>query len=108
MGNKKVISLIEEYELICSQIVKAFCRKQAMVFEGWIADKIGEIATCNDFHFDLTDIVLDMKTNQPKGLIIDWYYNDIENLEHKLNYATFIKLKKHEKNNTLTKLHDDK
>jgi len=71
--------LKRKYESSCNEYVRRFCKKQVMNFEGWVGDDIGGIACCNDFFFNLNDIILDINTKQAKGSIIDWYY---ENLEH--------------------------
>lgn len=83
--------LKNRYETACNEYVKLFCAKQEMEFEGWIADIIGEIACCNDFFFNFHDIVWDINSEQPKGMIIDWYYSCLESTEKAINYYSYTK-----------------
>ena len=78
-----------QYEKACNEYVKIFCKKQDMEFELWICDTIGDIAMCNDFFFSLSDIAYDVNSNQPKGLIIDWYYENIEAPNKSINYYSY-------------------
>lgn len=88
MGNK-LKKAIESYENICNELAEEFCRKQDMIFDGWAGNQIGGIAYCNDFFFNMNDIILDLKSNQPKGNIIDWYYSNTE--EHTINYYSYTR-----------------
>lgn len=83
--------LKKQYEIICNQYVSIFCKKQDMQFDGWVGNFVGEIAYCNDLFFSFHDIVLDINTNQKKGFIIDWYYDNLEKPEKHINYYSYIK-----------------
>lgn len=83
--------LKERYEGICNEYISEFCEKQDFNFEGWVGDNVGEIALCNDFFFNFNDIVYDINTNQQKGLIIDWYYDNLDNIEKSINYFSYSK-----------------
>lgn len=83
------LSPIEKYEAACNELVEEFCIKQDMCFEGWVGNNIGKIAVCNDFYFNISDIALDIKKNAPVGLIIDWYYDNVEQ-EKTINYNSYI------------------
>ncbi len=78
------------YESSCNAYIDVFCAKQEMDFNGWIGDEVGGIAECNDFYFDFHAIVKDIDTAQPKGLIIDWYYDNLE-AERFINYDSYIR-----------------
>lgn len=88
---KKINKLKKQYELVCNQYVDLFCKKQDMSFNGWVGNTIGGIALCNDFYFNFHDIVWDINSNQPKGSIIDWYYDNLENTEKSINYYSYTK-----------------
>jgi hypothetical protein len=65
--------LQKQYEAVCNQYVQKFCRKQKIQFNYWLSDKVGQIAVCGDYYLDFQDIVYDINTQQPKGLIfIKW------------------------------------
>lgn len=73
------MKLIEKYETICNKIVIEFEKKQDLNFGYWIGDTIGEIAVFNDtYYFNFTDIIFDLKANQPNGKIIEWIEYIIE------------------------------
>jgi hypothetical protein len=89
--DKKIKELKKEYELICKKYIDIFCKKQDLDFNGWVADNIGGIAICGDFYFNFQDIVLDINSKQPKGLIIEWHYDKIDNEGRKINYFSYTK-----------------
>jgi hypothetical protein len=89
--DKKINELKKEYELICSKYINVFCKKQDLDFNGWAAENIGGIAICGDFYFNFQDIVLDINSKQPNGLIIEWYYNKIDNEGRIINYYSYTK-----------------
>lgn len=65
---------IQQYEQACNDILQAFIEKQGFdwYYDGWIGE-IGSIAGFSEqYFFNIEDMVLDLKTNQPKGLILEW------------------------------------
>ncbi len=91
MKTTKLNELKKQYEFVCNEYVTKFCNKQEMDFEGWVGDTIGGIAYCNDFYFNFQDIVWDINSKQPKGVIIDWYYENLEIPEKSINYFSYTK-----------------
>ena len=83
--------LKETYEFLCNEYLQKFCNKQEMTNDGWVGGDIGGIALCSDFFFNLHDIVFDINSNQPKGVIIDWYYDNLENPKKAINYYSYTK-----------------
>jgi len=87
--------LIKDYEDACNAIVARFSKKQGIEFDGWVGDDIGGIASfiCQYF-FDMHDIVLDLKTNQKKGFIMQWQDDGVdahfEGVESNINYNSYI------------------
>ena len=73
--NSQIESYIKSYDKIVSQIVNEFAIKQKLSFEFWFADRVGDIAICGDYSFNLTDIIHDLRTKQTPGNIIQWYNN---------------------------------
>jgi hypothetical protein len=82
--------LRQHYENICNAYVNEFCAKQEMDLNGWIGGEVGGVTECSDFFFDFRDIVRDIDTEQPKGLIIDWYYDNLEGRRF-INYDSYIR-----------------
>jgi hypothetical protein len=67
------MTLQRRYEINCNEYIKRFCKKQELDFEYWVGDNIGGVASFGDvYFFNFTDIVWDINSNQPKGLILDW------------------------------------
>ena len=87
------LRLEKRYKLICEQYVREFCEKQEMDFGGWVGNQVGGIAYCSDFYFNFLDIVWDINSNQPKGLIIEWYYKSLDTPKLAVNYITYTKIK---------------
>jgi len=69
---KNIKHLINDYNQICNLIVNAFCEKQNLNFDYWVADEIGGIADINGYFFNLSDIIIDLKNDTPKGAILEW------------------------------------
>jgi len=88
-----ILSQIKEF--VCNEWVQKFCNKQQIDFDGWVGDEIGGIASfaCQYF-FNLSDIILDLKTKQPKGQILDWQSDGVDfnmfndNQQH-INYKSY-------------------
>lgn len=87
----KTSKLKEKYESACNEYLEKFCKKQGMDNKGWVANDIGGIAECSDFYFSLHDIILDINSKQPKGQIIDWYYENLYPTEKTINYYSYTK-----------------
>ena len=91
-----------QYQFICNEWVQKFCNKQQIEFDGWVGDEIGGIASfaCQYF-FNLSDIILDLNTKQPKGNILNWQSEDVdfnmfnEKQQH-INYKSYTMGLRHE------------
>lgn len=69
--------LIWEYEDKCRAIADIFCEKQGLYFDFWLRGEVGGMLVCGDknksYHFNMTDIILDLKMQQEKGNIVKWF-----------------------------------
>ena len=83
--------LKRKYEEACNEYLQIFCEKQGMDNEGWVGDFVGGIAICSDFYFNISDIIIDIDTDQPKGSIINWYFDNLEHPEKHINYYSYSK-----------------
>lgn len=73
-----VKKLKAKYEATCMEWVQLFCEKQDLEFSYWVADEVGGIACfIDEYFFNMSDIILDLNSNQPKGLILRWQDDDI-------------------------------
>ena len=77
-------------EVIWNDYVQKFCNKQELTNEGWVNDDIGGIAICSELYFNFRDIVWDINSEQPKGQIIDWYYENLHNVKA-IDYYSYTK-----------------
>ena len=87
--------LIEQYESICNKILKRFAKKQELDFDGWVGNNIGGIASFGgQYFFGIHDIVLDLKTKQKKGFILEWQndmvrYSNSKPRKQTINYKSY-------------------
>lgn len=85
--------LQQQYNAICTEYVKRFCRKQDLDFDDvhWIGGTIGGVFMVADFYFDFSDIVYDINSKQPKGLILKWDWETVEHSPKIINYYSYTK-----------------
>ncbi len=89
--------LLEKLAQVKAQIIEAFCQKQEMYFEYWADNEDQQIACFGDvLFFNFSEIEYDLRTNQPKGLIVQYCYDSLEanqDLEHEkrifINYQSY-------------------
>lgn len=79
------------YENSCNEYIKVFCKKQQLSFEGWAGNKVGGVACCGDYFFNLFDIVCDVNSKCKKGLILNWHDTCVEHPEKAINYFAYSK-----------------
>lgn len=86
-GNKKPpteIELLQMRFIQClSDYIELFEEKEEMPFNGFIGQEWGGICEFSDFTFHFDDIRYTIDNNLPKGLIIEWYYADLEYNQNK-------------------------
>jgi hypothetical protein len=85
-----------KYDNVCNEYVRRFCEKQEIDFDGWIDDEVGGIASfISQYFFNISDIIFDITTNQPVGLIFDWQsdgvdFNMFKDKTEYINYNSYI------------------
>lgn len=63
-----------------SEIVKKFEKKQELNFDFAVGDDLLDILDFNGiYYFTLQDVVHDLVTDQPKGLITEWQEYTVDN-----------------------------
>ena len=91
-------TLEKRYNAIVQEYIEQFCEKQDVVFDFWVADKVGDIACFGDvLFFNFSDIVFDINTKQPKGKIIDWLNYNLEYPDEYINYVSYANGGRHVK-----------
>lgn len=93
MESKKLKILKDKFNKITDEYLQAFIKKQGCVFDYWIADEIGGIASFNEQHyFNLDDIRMDINLNAPKHLIFQWQDDCVDaQPDDRVNYRNYIK-----------------
>ena len=76
---KKLSELNKQWDFVCNEWVRKFCNKQSISFDGWLGNEVGGIASfACQYYFNLSDIILDINTKQPKGLILNWQNDGVD------------------------------
>jgi len=104
---KKLEKLKKEYEDCCNEYVRAFAKKQGLKFEGWISGNTGGVAIF-DYPVgrclvNFPDIVYDINSNQPKGLIIKWLKYVMSSPCSDSNYFIYANYRETEPTKTVTR-----
>jgi hypothetical protein len=97
----KKTKLISKYEQAVTEIVKQFIVKNCEVsykesidyIEYWVGDKVGGYVQIADRCILFGDILHDIKTEQPKGKLFEWYDYCVENQNEpnrsSINYESY-------------------
>lgn len=91
----KLKELNEKYVAVCNAWIIKFCKKQGLAFDGWVGLEVGGTASFIDqYFFTLSDIILDLKTRQPKGQILSWQdegidFNMLREKSEWINYKSY-------------------
>ena len=83
------MTLKDRYKSICEEYANMFLQKQDFSEYYWIGDQIGGVVDFNEaYSFNFGDIVYDIDTNQPKGLIMEWQDSCLEH-DNLINYTSY-------------------
>lgn len=73
------VKLKRQYDSVCNEWIELFVKKQNIEFDGWVGNEVGGIASfCSQYFFNLSDIIIDLTTDQPIGLILNWQTEDVD------------------------------
>lgn len=87
--------LHKQYKDFCQEFITKFCRKQGLDFDGWVGSEVGGIAEfIGQYFFNISDVILDLTTKQPKGLILSWQDDGLdyalnEGGTERINYKSY-------------------
>jgi hypothetical protein len=82
------MKLKTDYETIVDKYIKLFSIKQGTDRGSWVGNRIGGILDIADMFLSFDDIRLDIDTEQPKGSIIEWYWDNVES-QQQINYYSY-------------------
>jgi len=88
------MTLKDRYEKICNEYIKIFSDKQDIQFDEWMGGIVGGVAGfISEYYFNFSDIVYDINSDQPKGLILRWQDDYLENVPNgrNINYYSYSK-----------------
>lgn len=85
------MTLKEKYKECCKKYIEQFCKKQNIEFDGWIGNNVGGVAVCSDYYLSFNDIVWDINSKQRKGVILNWYNDNLDGPEKSINYFSYTK-----------------
>lgn len=93
-------TLKQQYETLCNEYLKIFCEKQEVEFDpsDWVGGDVGEVIHIADCFLNFDEIRLDIDTDQPKGFIFKWYWEDLDGYyktKQRINYRNYIKGLRH-------------
>ena len=90
MNNSHRQLLKQNYEKACNAYLEAFCHKHNFQSSYWIANRVGEIADCNEFFsVDMADIRTDIDEDAPEKEFFDWYDYYIDASEFNITAPNF-------------------
>lgn len=94
---KKTAKLLTDYQTACNNIVEAFAKKQGMEDWYWIADRVGQVVDFfGQYCFGMEEIIIDLETNQKKGVILNWHDETVDHClgdenARTINYSSYCK-----------------
>lgn len=65
--------LKENYKAICNTYAHKFAEKHEYSFDGWVADKVGEVAMMGDYYVDFRDIKYDIDNDIDADEYVKYY-----------------------------------
>lgn len=89
--DNKIKKLGEKIDKCFDDYVDIFCEKQETYSLGWTANIKGSCVCIADAYLSFEDIRLDLEYDMEKGVIWDWYWDNIDLGENALSYYAFIK-----------------
>ncbi|TXD47360.1 hypothetical protein [Polaribacter sp. IC073] len=86
------MKLKKDLEKSVYKIIKAFEKKHDVYFQYFVCDDVTGMASFGDvLYFNISDICFDIFSEQPKGLIIEWLEDSLENEEENINYQSYAR-----------------
>lgn len=83
----------DSFEHYTNEYLRLFCEKHDFDFEdakkSWVGERVGGIACCGDFFFDMETIRTDIDTDAPEEELLRWYDYTIETGYHGLPGCNF-------------------
>lgn len=93
----KLKKLKKLHNKIAKEYIRKFSNKQGLKFDYWVGDNLVggnfEIASfINQYFFSLSEIIYDINSKQPVGLILDWQEHSVDSQirgAQQINYYSY-------------------
>ena len=92
MYNETIEKLQKDYYNSINEIIKFFCIKQQIDFDGWVGDEIATVGYFADYFINFNEIVYDVLNDIESGKIFKYCDYCIEKADVRLNYKTYLKM----------------
>ena len=87
---KQTNTPLRAFEVAVDRLLMEFCEKHDLTYEFSVGEDSIDVFSISNFFFSLSDIYFDLKSNQPKGKIIQWYDYLLDN-EVEISYYSYCK-----------------
>ncbi len=85
---KQIDTPLRAFEVAVDRLLMEFCEKHDLSYEFSVGNDSVDMFLISDYFFSLSDIYFDLKSNQLKGKIIEWYDYLLDN-EVNINYYSY-------------------
>ena len=85
---KQTNTPLRAFEVAVDRLLMEFCEKHDLSYEFSVGEDSIDIFSISNYFFSLSDIYFDLKSNQPKGKIIEGYDYLLDN-EVNINYYSY-------------------
>lgn len=85
---KQIDTPLRAFEVAVDRLLIEFCEKHDFTYEFSVGEDSIDVFSISNYFFSLSDIYFDLKSNQPKGKIIEWYDYLLDN-EVNINYYSY-------------------
>ena len=87
---KQIDTPLRAFEVAVDRLLMEFCEKHDLSYEFSVGEDSIDVFSISNYFFSLSDIYFDLKSNQPKGKIIQWYDYLLDN-EVEISYYAYCK-----------------
>jgi len=89
------MKIIKNYEKACNELVKRFEDEASLEFDGWIGDRIGDIASFSCIYFfSMTDIKFAIENDINPGWVLHWHDYNTERGKFSIDLSSYCRLRK--------------
>ena len=87
---KQIDTPLRDFEVAVDSLIMEFFENHYLSYDFCVCNDSIDVFSISHFFFSLSDIYFDLKSNQPKGKIIQWYDYLLDN-EVEISYYAYCK-----------------